>query len=64
MSQDTDMNDRILLTGDRDTNGECRSDWHQNHTTGYGTRVAGTMGHTGFQNEHSQYPQRNTITCY
>ena len=64
MSQDMDMNDRISLTGDRDTNAERRSDWHQNHTTGYGTRTTGTTGCTGFQNEHSQYPQRNTVTCY
>ena len=64
LSQDTDMNDKISPTGDRDTNGEHRSDWHQTHGTGYGTRVTGTTGRTGFQSEHSQYPPRNTITCY
>ena len=64
ISQDTDMNDRISLTGNRDTNGERRSDWHQSHATGYGTRTTGTTGHTGFPNEHPQYPPRNTITCY
>ena len=64
MSHDMDMNDRISPTGDRDTNGEHRNDWHQTHGTGYGTCTTGTTGHTGFQNKHSQYPQRNTITCY
>ena len=64
MSQDTDMNDRISPTGNRDTNSERRSNWQQNHTTGYGTRMTGATGHTGFQNELSHYPQRNTITCY
>ena len=39
MSQDTDMNDRISPTDERDTNGERRSDWHQNQATGYGTRT-------------------------
>ena len=62
MSQDMDMNDRVSLTGDWDSNGECRDDWHQNQTTG--TRATGPTGCTGFQNEHSQYPQRNAITCY
>ena len=38
MSQDTDMNDRISPTGDRETNGERRNNWQQNQTTGYGTR--------------------------
>ena len=64
MSQDTDMNDRISLTGDRDTNGERRNNWQQNHTTVYRTRATRATGHTGFQNELSHYPQRNTITCY
>ena len=64
MSQDTDMNDRISPTGDRDTNGKRRSNWQQTHTTAYGTRVTGTTGRTGFPNEFSHYPQRNTITCY
>ena len=64
MSQDTDTNDRISPTGDRDTNGERRSDWQQTHTTGYGTRMTGATGRTGFQNKLSHYPQRNTITCY
>ena len=64
MSQDTDMNDRISLTDERDTNGERRSNWQQTHTTAYGTCATRTTGHTGFQNEFSHYPQRNTITCY
>ena len=64
MSQDTDMNDRISPTGDRETNGERRNKWQQNQAAGYGTRATGTTGHTGFQNEHSHYPQRSTITCY
>ena len=64
MSQDMEMNDRISPTGNRDTNGEHRNDWHQTHGTEYGIHTTGTTGCTGFQNEHSQYPQRNTITCY
>ena len=64
MSQDTDTNDRISPTGDRDTNGEQRSNWQQTHTTGYGTRTTRATGRTGFQNELSHYPHRNTITCY
>ena len=64
MSQDTDMNDRISPTGDRDINGERRNNWQQNHTTVYGMRATGATGHTGCQNELSHYPQRNAITCY
>ena len=64
LSQDTDTNDRISPTGDTDTNSERRNNWQRNHTTGYGTRVTGTTGHTGFQSEHSHFPQRNTVTCY
>ena len=61
LSQDTDTNDRISPTGDRDANSERRNNWQRNHTTGYGTRAT---GHTGFQSEHSHYPPRNTVTCY
>ena len=64
MSQDTEMNDRISPTSDRGTNSNPRNDWHQGHGTGYGPRATGTSSRTGFQNEHSQYPQRNTITCF
>ena len=64
MSQDMDMNDRISPTGDRDTNGKRRSNWQQSQATGYGTHATGGTGRTSFQNEHSHYPQRNTITCY
>ena len=64
MSQDTEMNDRISPTSDRGTNSDPRNDWHQGHGTGYGPHATGTSSHTGFQNEHSQYPQRNMITCF
>ena len=64
LSQDTDTNDRISPTGDRDTNSERRNNWQRNHTTGYGTRTTGSSSRTGFQNEHSNHPQRNTVTCY
>ena len=33
MSPNTDMNNRISPTGDRDINGERRNNWQQNHTT-------------------------------
>ena len=64
MSQDTEMNDRISPTSDRGTNNDPRNDWHQGHGTGYGPHATGTSGRTGFQNEHSQYSQRNVITCF
>ena len=57
LSQDTDTNDRISPTSDRDTDSERRNNWQRNHTTGYGTRTTGSSSHTSFQNEQSNYPQ-------
>ena len=64
LSQDTDTNDRISPTSDRDTDSERRSNWQRNNTTGYGNRATGSSSRTSFQNEQSSYPQRNTVTCY
>ena len=64
MIQDTEMNDRISPSSDRGTDSDPRNDWHQGHGTGYGPRATGATGHTCLQNEHSQYSQRNTITCF
>ena len=49
ISQDTDMNDRILPTDNRDTTGECRNDWQQGRTAGFRTHMTGTTSRTGFQ---------------
>ena len=64
LSQETDTNDRVSPTSDRDTDSERRSTWQRNHATGYGNRTTGASSRTSFQNEQSNYPQRNTVTCY
>ena len=64
LSQDTDTNDRISPTSDRDTDSERRSNWPRNQTTGYGSHTTGASSRTNFQNEQSNYPPRNTVTCY
>ena len=62
--QETERNDRISPTSDRGSNSDHRNDWHQGQGAGHGSRATGTTGRTGFENEHSQYPQRNAVTCY
>ena len=64
LSQDNDTNDRISPTSDRDTDSERRNNWQRTHTTGYGNHTTGPTSRTSFQNEQSNYPQRNTVTCY
>ena len=64
VSQGSDINDRISPTGNRDSNGEHRSDWQQGRTTGYGNRTTGTSGHTGFSAEQPQYQPRTPVICF
>ena len=56
ISQDTDMNDRISPTGNRDTTGERRNDWQQGRTTGFRNHTTGTTGRSGFPTDQAQFP--------